>query len=89
MSQDSRELPITFGAFLVSLASSAMVHLGEAPDPVTNTTSTDLALARQTIQLIEILEAKTKGNLDDDETRLMASMLYELRLRYVERSRTA
>lgn len=88
MSQDPRELPMTFGTFVVSLASSAMVHLGETPDPMRGTTEVNLPLARQTIQLIEILEAKTRGNLDEDEARLMTSVLYELRLRYVEQSKT-
>jgi hypothetical protein len=79
-----RMLPITFGSFLVSLFSSALVHLGELPDPATQEKSPpDLDLARQTIDLVEILQQKTVGNLDADESELMAHVLYELRLKYV------
>jgi len=84
-----QELPITFGAFLISLASSAMFHMGEAPDPDRGTAGVDLPMARQTILLLEIIEAKTKGNLDDEETRLLSSLLYELRMKYVEKTKNA
>lgn len=87
--EQGRELPITFGAFIISLASSAMVHLGEAPDPVGGTTEKNIPLARQTIALLEILETKTRGNLDDEEARLLSSVLYELRMRFLQASRSA
>jgi hypothetical protein len=80
----TRALTVTFGSFLVSLFSSALVHLGELPDPASQEKmKPDLDLARQTIDLIEVLQQKTAGNLDADEGELMAHVLYELRLKYV------
>lgn len=81
-----RELPVSFSSFLVSLASSAMMHLGEAPDPVTRETRIDLALARNTIDLLGLLKDKTQGNLDDEEAKLLETLLYELRAKFVEKS---
>ncbi len=76
---------MTFGAFVLSLSTSAAVHLGlvptsesgEAPAP-------KLELARQTIDILEMLHAKTQGNLEPEELRLLESVLHDLRLRYVE-----
>jgi hypothetical protein len=80
-----REIPINFSSFIVSLASSAMVNLGEVPDPTTKERNVNLALARQTIDLIGVLEEKTRGNLDEEEEKLLDSVLYDLRMRFVER----
>ena len=88
MSEESaRQLPMSFSAFIVSLASSAMVHLGETDHPGTGEASQDLELARSTIDLLGILEAKTKGNLEEDEAKLLESVLGDLRLRYVTLSK--
>ena len=81
------ELPVTFGTFLVSLASSAAFALGEAPHPETGKVERDLALAKQTIDLIAMLQEKTRGNLSDEEQKLVEAVLYDLRLRYVEATR--
>jgi hypothetical protein len=82
-----RELPaVNFASFVVSLASSAMVHLGEVPDPVSGQSATDLTMARHTIDLLGLLEEKTKGNLDEDEARLLRTLTYELRVKYVEKT---
>ncbi len=78
------DLPVDFSSFVVSLASSAMLHLGEAPDPITRERAVNPVLARNTIDLLGLLRDKTKGNLDEDEVRLLDSVLYELRLKYVE-----
>ena len=75
---------VSFSNFLVSLASSAMLHLGEAPDPVTRQAATDLPLARHTIDILGMLREKTKGNLDDDEGRLLETLVFDLRSKYVE-----
>ena len=82
------ELPsIDFPTFVLSLSHSALMHLGEAPHPDTNRTEKNLPLARQTIDLIALLEEKTKGNLSGDEERLIHQVLYDLRMRYVELSK--
>jgi hypothetical protein len=91
---DPRALPrIDFSTFTLSLAASAMVHLGLAPDPDGAASQTDerdartpadLALARQTIDTLEMLQDKTRGNLGDDEAKLLQSVLYELRMAYVK-----
>lgn len=83
MSEPTPALPVSFSSFAVSLASSAMMHLGEAPDPATGTTRVDLPLARNTIDLLGVLKDKTKGNLDDEESRLLDALLYELRTRFL------
>ena len=73
-----------FSTFILSLSTSALVHLGELPDPITNNKQTNLPLARQTISIIELLKEKTKGNLTEDEERLIESLLYDLRIKYVK-----
>jgi len=76
--------PITFSAFIFSLNSSALYHLGEYPDPATGETVKDLELAKQTIDLLGLLQEKTAGNLAEDESRLLEAILYDLRMRYVK-----
>ena len=77
---------IDFHTFILSLSHSALMHLGEAPTE-TGELEMNLALARQTIDLVGMLEEKTKGNLTGDEERLVAQILFDLRMRYVERSK--
>ncbi len=72
--------------FIFSLSSSALVHLGEIPEPQTNRTEVDLPIAKQIIDTLGMLQEKTKGNLDQDEERLLKSVLYDLRMRYVQKS---
>jgi hypothetical protein len=80
--------PVEFTTFVLSLSHSALMHLGEAPDPDTGSVvQKNLLLARQTIDLIAMLEEKTKGNLTGDEERLLAQILFDLRMRYVEKSK--
>ena len=84
----SRELPsASFSSFVISLAQSALVHMGESPDPSTGDRTTQLVLARHSIDVLGVLEEKTKGNLDEEEQKLLASVLYELRSKFVEVSR--
>jgi hypothetical protein len=77
---------VTFSTFVFSLSSSALVHLGEVPDPVTNKVEKDLALAKQIIDTLAMLEEKTRGNLERDEQQLLQTVLYDLRLRFVKQS---
>jgi hypothetical protein len=78
---------VDFSTFVVSLSHSAFVHLGDAPDP-DGKRSVNLPLARQTIDLLSLLLEKTKGNLNGPEERILGQALYDLRLRYVEVSRS-
>ena len=78
--------PSAFQIFLSGLASSALLHLGEFPDPETNQPHTNLPMASQTIDILAMLRQKTKGNLTDEEDRLLERLLYDLRVRYVNRS---
>lgn len=73
-----------FSTFILSLSTSALVHLGELPDPITNKKETNLQLAKQTISIIEMLKDKTKGNLTEEEESLIESVLYDVRLKYVK-----
>jgi hypothetical protein len=72
------ELQVSFSSFVVSLAQSAMAHLGDGPSK-----EDELELARQTIDVLGVLREKTKGNLDDEEKRLLEALLYETRTRYM------
>jgi hypothetical protein len=83
------ELPsVDFHTFILSLGSSALLHLGELEHPDGGPARADLPLAKHTIDIIAMLQEKTKGNLTPPEERLIESLLYDLRLRYVERSKT-
>jgi hypothetical protein len=87
--QGEETLPrVDFATFVLSLSHSALVHLGEAPNPETGGVEKNLPLARQTIDLIAMLEEKTKGNLSGDEERLLGQILFDLRMRFVEMSKT-
>lgn len=75
---------IDFATFVLSLAASALQHMGEAGIPSGATGfETNLILARQTIDTLALLEEKTRGNLDEEEGELLGSILYELRMRLV------
>jgi hypothetical protein len=63
------------------------MHLGQAPHPETGSVEKTLPLARQTVDLLAMLEEKTKGNLSGDEERLLTQILFDLRMRYVELSK--
>jgi hypothetical protein len=78
--------PPDFSGLLLSLASSALGHLG-APAPDGNQLPVDLPRAQEMIDLLGMLEEKTKGNLTPDESALLGNILYTLRLRYVEHAR--
>ena len=77
---------VTFSTFVLSLASSALVHLGEVPNPETGSTARDEALARNAIDLLTMLDDKTRNGLAPDESKLMRDVLYELRMKFVARS---
>ena len=78
---------IDFSTFVVSLSSSVLIHLGVVADPMTGEQKKDLAIAKQTIDMLGMLQEKTKGNLTNEEGQLLESMLYDLRMRYVAESK--
>ncbi|CAB5095176.1 hypothetical protein D3OALGA1CA_4542 [Olavius algarvensis associated proteobacterium Delta 3] len=83
--EESYSLPeINFATFIFSLNSSALVHLGIIEDPAANQMTKNLSLAKQTIDILGILEEKTKGNLTGDEEKLLTNILHDLRLMYVK-----
>jgi hypothetical protein len=79
---------LDFAMFVISLTHSAWVHLGDAPNPADGVHELNLPMARQTIDLLALLQEKTRGNLDGDEERVLGQALYDLRMRYVEVSKT-
>ena len=76
--------PIDFPTFVLSLAWSAQVHLGLIPNPVSGKPEKNLGLAKQTIDILAVLQEKTKGNLAKEEDRLLEGILYDLRMKFVE-----
>lgn len=85
MSSDdqTRTKPVDFSSFVISLAASAMVHLGKHPDPGTGEITTNRDLARSNIDILIMLESKTQGNLDEHETQLITTVLHDLRSNYI------
>jgi hypothetical protein len=85
----SAEAPpeINFVTFVVSLSTQALMHLGEIPDPMTNQRERDLDAAQHIIDILGMLQDKTRGNLDHDEESLLRSILFDLRMKYVESAR--
>ena len=75
---------VDFHTFVLSLGSSALLHLGELEHPDVGAPQKDLPLAKHTIDILVMLEEKTKGNLTPAEEKLISSLLYDLRLRFVE-----
>jgi len=80
---------LDFATFVLSLSHSAMINLGEAPHPDDNESRVSLSLAKQTIDLLGLLEEKTKGNLTGEEERLITQILFDLRMRFVEKSKSS
>lgn len=77
----------TFSTFIISLASAGLSQLGEAKAPGTGATGVDLAAARNAIDTLAMLREKTAGNLNPDEEEVLGALLYELRMKFVLKSR--
>ncbi len=85
MTESGDRPEVSFIAFIFSLASNAAVHFGDLPDPMTNETrEPDLEAAAQLIDIIAMLEEKTRGNLTAEERQLIEQVLFELRMRFVD-----
>jgi hypothetical protein len=99
MSNESADIPgssasstsgINFASFVLSLVHTAAVHFGDVADPNTGEHhAPNLPLAQQMIDILAMLEEKTRGNLSAEERQLIDQVLYELRMRFVEVSRGA
>lgn len=76
--------PVTFSTFVLGLSTQALLLLGEIPNPQTGEHERDLAEAKQVIDILGVLKAKTLNNLEQAEEGLLDSVLYDLRIRYVE-----
>lgn len=77
---------VTFASLVLSLNTSALYHMGELPHPETKQRVVDRELAKHTIDTLALLADKTKGNLDTDESELLARILYELKMRFIKLS---
>jgi hypothetical protein len=86
MADESKAPTLDFNALVLSLGSSAIVHLGQAPDPTTGQKrdQPELPMAQQSIDLLAMLQEKTRGNLTADEARFLENMLFDLRMLYVQ-----
>jgi hypothetical protein len=87
---EGRSIPeVDFATFIISLGSSALIHLGELPPPGEAAPQPNLPLAKQTIDILGMLGEKTRGNLTEDEQNLLEHLLYDLRMKYVDAKRRA
>ena len=82
----SAQPPISFNTFLLGLASTTLIHLGESPHPEGGT-ERNLVLARQSLDLLSLLREKTRGNLTAEEERFFENLLADLRFRFIEASK--
>ena len=80
--------PVNFSTFVLGLSTQALLHLGEIPNPVTGQVERDLGASKQLIDILGILHEKTRNNLEPAEKSLLDSILYDLRMRYVELMRS-
>ena len=78
---------VDFPTFIMSLSSSAFYHLGDMPDPTTGKKELNLPAVQQTIDMLNMLKEKTKGNLKEDESKLLEQLIYELQVKYVAKSK--
>lgn len=82
---ESTESGLTFAQFILSLGTTAAVHFGDLPDPVSGEHGVpNLLAASQMIELLSLLQSKTAGNLDPAESKLLDDLLYDLRMRFVQ-----
>ena len=75
---------VDFATFIFSLATGAFINMGLAPDPITGKTECNVDLARQNIDILVMMREKTKGNLSEDESKMLESLVAEVQLRFVE-----
>jgi len=81
---DNNYPQVNFTNFVLSLSTSALFHFGDFPETEGGTPQKNLPAAKQTIDILNMLNEKTKGNLDKNESSLLQGVLYELKMRYVK-----
>ena len=86
MSESTNGLDAQFFQLVLSLQAAAMQQMGKVMSPITGKIERDLTAAKTSIDMIEMIQRKTEGNLTEDETKLINHVLYELRLNYVDES---
>lgn len=84
--QEAPAFPVTFSSFVISLGSSSLMLMGEKLDPQQQTVPVNLPQAKEIIDLLSVLEEKTKGNLTSEEQTVLRDMLYALRMKFVSLS---
>jgi hypothetical protein len=77
---------LTFTAFVLSIATTAAIHFGDLPDPSGGGAQPNLQAAAQMIEILALLDQKTRGNLTAEERQVLEQVLFELRMRYVQTS---
>jgi len=82
--QAAKKDQIHFSSFILSLGTSALIHLGEERDPATGQKTVAIANAKQVIDLISLLKDKTAGNLSEEEDHLITQLLFTLRMKFIE-----
>ena len=85
--KETESFQIDFSTFIMSLTSSAFYHLGDMPDPSTGKKEVNLPAVQQTIDMLIMLREKTKGNLKEDEAKLLEQLIYELQVKYVAKTK--
>ncbi|MEL6177533.1 MAG: DUF1844 domain-containing protein [Myxococcota bacterium] len=78
--------PMNFSGMVISFGTSALVSLGQVPNPETGTLTPDLVSAKQTIDMLGVIAEKTQGNLTPEEEQLLTKLLFDLRMGYVKAS---
>jgi hypothetical protein len=84
---ETEPFQIDFSTFIMSLTSSAFYHLGDMPDPSTGKKEVNLPAVQQSIDMLIMLREKTKGNLTEDENKLIEQLIYELQVKYVSKTK--
>jgi hypothetical protein len=85
--EQAQPFQIDFSTFIMSLTSSAFYHLGDIADPETGKTETNLPAVQQTIDMLLMLKEKTQGNLNEEEAKLLEQLIYELQMKFVQKSK--
>ncbi len=84
MDDKQNNLDVVFVQLVMSLHSAAMYQMGKVASPISGKIERDLPMAKNSIDMLEMLERKTKGNLDDEEQKILERFLFELRMNYVD-----
>lgn len=87
MEENNSALPeVTFSTFILSLASSTLMHLGEVPNPETGKKEKNIVLAKHSVDLLNMLSDKFSNGLSEDEKKLLQDILYEVKIKYIQQA---